>query len=173
MQAPFIRPCTPSSRHYSRQFQCRAPSRHASQNRGRRHCSPSSCTLARATALFRVGFPLPVRLYFHQNIVPKTSTMRLIQAIIIHCPHEILIPLFPCSHSSQTSKNRFGSSVITPSSSVLIAHLIMSSSLTVQTNNGLPFAFTSRMKRAPKNGSMRVFCSMLKETLGTERKLRA
>ena len=49
----------------------------------------------------------------------------------------------------------------------------MASSLTVHTYNGLPFALASRMKRAPKNGSMSAFCSMLKDTLGTEKNLRA
>ena len=81
--------------------------------------------------------------------------------------------LFPCSHSSQTSKNRSGSSVITPSNPCLILHFIMSSSLTVQTYNGLPFAFASRVKRAPRKGNMSAFASILKDTLGTERNLRA
>lgn len=139
-------------------LQCRAPSRHARQNHHHGNRFPPSFLLGSATALLGVVFSsLPVPLYFHQKIAPKMSTMKLIQAIIIHWPHEMLNSRFPCSHSSQTSKNRFGLSVITPSSSLLIAHFIISSSLTVQTNIDLPFAFASRIKRAPKNGSMRVF----------------
>lgn len=138
------------------------------------HQSASFLLQGSASALFCLGFSLAVAPpYFHQKIVPKRSTRRLIQAMTIHWPHEMLISLFPCSHSSHTSRNRLGSSVITPSTSLLILHRIMSSSLTVHTYSGLPFAFTSRIKRAPKNGTMRVFCNILKETLGTERNLRA
>ena len=118
------------------------------------HRSPSDFI---ATALFRDSFPRPVPLYFHQKIVPKMSTMKLIQAIIIHSRHEMLTSLFPCSHSSQISRNRSGSSVSTPSSSLFMHHLIMSGSLTVHAYIGLPFAFTSRMKRAPKTGNISVF----------------
>ena len=157
----------------SSKFQYHAPGRHASQDGGFGHCAPSFFPLGFTTALFRLLFSLSVLPCFHQNIVPKISTMKLIHAIPIHWPHEMSMFLFPCSHSSQTSRNRFCSSVITPSSSCLILHFIMSCSFTVHTYNGLPFAFASRMKRAPKKGNMSDFCSMLKDTLGTERNLRA
>ena len=144
--------------------------------RRRRYCAlRSSLPLGNAIGRFGTAFlsALPVPLYFHQKMVPKMSTMKLIQAIIIHWPREMWIFLCPRSHSWQTSRKSFGSSVMTPSNSRSRHHLIMSGSLTVHKYSGRPLALASRMKRAPKTGSMRAFCSMLKDTLETVRNLRA
>ena len=110
-----------------------------------------------------------IRPCFHQNIEPKITTMKLIQAIIVNDFQENLISLFPRSQSSQTSRNFFGSSVITPSSPLLIDHLIIGTSLTVQSYTGRPFALASLKNRAPKKGARSDCWRTLKETLGTER----
>lgn len=91
-----------------------------------------------------------IRPCFHQNIEPKTTTMKLIQAIIVHDFAGMLISLFPHSQSSQTSRNFFGSSVITPSSPLLIDHLIIGTSFTVQSYTGRPLALASFKNREPK-----------------------
>ena len=111
--------------------------------------------------------------YFHQRIPPNSSTIILNQTISNHNLHPIRICLSPCSHASHTSRNLFGSSVITPSAPLDILHFIKDSSLTVHINIGRPRAFASRRNLEPMMGPMRVFWKRLKEMLGVCKNWRA
>lgn len=111
--------------------------------------------------------------YFHQRIPPKSSTMILNQIISNHNLHPIRICLSPCSHASHTSRNLFGSSVMTPSAPLDILHFIKASLLTVHINIGRPRAFASRRNLEPMMGPMRVFWKRLKEMLGVCKNWRA
>lgn len=118
-----------------------------------------------------LGFPPGNAPNLHQKMHPKIMIIRLIQMIWPQCPRVKCISRFPCSHSSQTSRNRFGSSVMTPSAPCLMLQRICSSSLTVQKNRGRPAALASRMNDdppRPKRESSRI----LKETLGRRRNWR-
>lgn len=111
--------------------------------------------------------------YFHQRIPPNSSTIILNQIISNHNLHPIRICLSPRSHASHTSRNLFGSSVITPSAPLDILHFIKDSSLTVHINIGRPRAFASRRNLEPMMGPMRVFWKRLKEMLGVCKNWRA
>ena len=114
--------------------------------------------------------PLP---YFHQKMQLNKITIKLIHATNNHSLNVILISRFPCSHSSQTSRNRFGSSVITPSIPCLMLHFIMLSSLTVQSYTGLPFFLASLRNLRPMVGARSDFWRILNDTLGMVRNCRA
>lgn len=106
--------------------------------------------------------------YFHLKITPKIITIICNQSIKRNSFLPMLIWRFPCSQSSQTSRYLFGSSVITPSSSCLMHHLIIASSLTVQAKTGLRAAFASRKNLLPM-GPMSTFWRRLKDIFGVVR----
>ena len=71
-----------------------------------------------------VGFPPGSAPNLHQKMHPKMMIIKLIQMIWPHCFRVKCTSRFPCSHSSQTSRNRFGSSVMTPSAPCLMLQRI-------------------------------------------------
>ena len=98
---------------------------------------------------------------------PKTRIIKLNQIVDPSWLHVIDPSLrSPFSHASHTSRKRFGWSVMTPSTPLLILHRMKYSSFTVHTYSGLCFSLIALRSREPR-GPKSDFCSMLKDTWGT------
>jgi hypothetical protein len=110
--------------------------------------------------------------YLILNNVPKMETKTYIQSVIKYWRQVTGSSGMVSSQSSQTSLNFFGSSVMTPSTSLWMLQRIHFSSFTVHRNICRSAALTSAKNLAPK-GPIMIFWSMLKETFGTFRKRRA